>query len=744
MSQNYGEEPSFSIMDVLIGMGRRKLLMLSSLLIGIMLGLGIVTTTEPKYQAEARILVDNFSTPYDSANVTQPDRRDVQIDARTIASEVAVLQSEDMGKRVVDALGLNQLSEFDPMKNGLGMVKQILIATGFSDDPRMMTVEQRAYDQLNGALTVYPVPESNVIGIKYSSGSGQTAADVANTLAEKYVLSTREQRSENTGRATQWLSSQIDDLRLKVTKADAAVETYRTEAGLVKGQTATLSAQAISELNTQITTAEAASSEAKAKADEIRAMLETRGNVEASSEVLASPTIQRLSEQQLAAERKYTELSATYLPNHPKMIAAQKEIVAVQRSLRREALKVVDGLQGQAKIAAARASSLRKSLEGMKVTEGSAAQNEVKLKELEREAKASRDQLEIMLARFADSNTRQNLALQPGFARVIQTASVPPAPFFPRVGPIMLLASLAGLGLGIGLAFLFEIMSQAARMNEAVLGGAQDGQRNRHPAREVKEQHFTIPQLDLPDTGEAARRPSAPVAAASSAKIHAIPATLVNIPQARSPHQARALLSALSAGGSFHHTLEQLSAELQAMYVGGALKGCAIVGIGGGMEGAVLALALARNFADSGLKTVLVDLEASLSMLPDLIDLPPVAGLTDLLMGTSDFSKAIQRDRASTLQFIRHGGVTPQNDGQLPTRMEAITKTLAGIYDIVLLNAGQASPTTLQLVRGCNTVLINTPAYRKKDAVAASNTLKSKGFENIFLVEVDSTQQAAA
>ena len=47
------------------------------------------------------------------------------------------------------------------------------------------------------------------------------------------------------------------------------------------------------------------------------------------------------------------------LANHPKMIAAQKEIFDVERRIRREALKVVDGLQGQAKIAAARALSLR-------------------------------------------------------------------------------------------------------------------------------------------------------------------------------------------------------------------------------------------------------------------------------------------------------------------------------------------------------------------------------------------------
>lgn len=734
-------------MDVMSGMGRRKLLMLSCLVIGTVLGFGLVTTTKPKYQAESRILIDNFSTPYDSANVAQSSSRDTRVDERNIASEVAVMQSENLGKRVVTALNLNERPEFDPMKTGLGMLKQVLIATGFSDDPRMMTVEQRAFNQFSGSLTVYPVPDSNVIGIKYTSGDRELTAAVANAVAETYVLNTRETRSGDTDRASQWLSSQIEGLRLKVSQSDAAVEKYRSDVGLIKGQSATLNAQEISELNSQITLAEAANTEAKAKADEIRSMLETRGNVEGSSEVLASPTIQRLQEQQASAERKYTELSATYLPNHPKMIAAQKEIVDVERRIRREALKVVDGLQGQAKIAAARAASLRKSLEGLKDREGGAAQDEVKLKELEREAKANRDQLEIMLARFADSNTRQNLALQPGFARIIQTASVPPSPFFPKVGPIMVLASLAGLGLGIGLAFLFEIMSQATRMNEALLAGSEDNVRNRHPAREAMGQRFEIPQLDMTGMEPAETPPvvaPVPFAPTNVVNVPTAPITLASIPQARSGVEARALLAALASGGSIHGTIGQLSLHLQSMRSNGDFKACAVAGVGGGSEGAALALALARNFADSGLKTILVDLEAQRSLIPDLIELPHAPGLTELLTGTSDFSKAIQRDRTSPLQFIRHGGMEVAAEAQLPVRMEAIIKTLSGIYDVVVLHTGEASPAMLQLAKGCNTVLVHAPSQRKKDAIAASQTLKSKGFEHVYLIQVEGVQQAAA
>ena len=76
--------------------------------------------------------------------------------------------------------------------------------------------------------------------------------------------------------------------------------------------------------------------------------------------------------------------------------------------------------------------------------------------------------------------------------------------------------------------------------------------------------------------------------------------------------------------------------------------------------------------------------------------------------------------------------------------METITKTLTGIYDVVLLHVGEASPAMLQLAKGCKSVLIYAPAHRKKDANAAAATLNSKGFKDVFLVQIDGQQQAAA
>lgn len=739
-----------------MGLGGRKFFILCSLLLGLLLGAAIVTVFKPTYVAEARVLIEDLDTPYDSANVTQQKTGETKIDERVITSQTAVLQSEDLARRVIESLQLGNQEEFDPMRKGLGIVSQIKIALGFKDDPRNMTVEDRALAHLTDNLTVFELVKSNVIGIKYEAGDGKTAANVANGLAQTYVLSTREVSSGSNNRARDWLESQIDGLRTKVASSDAAVEKFRSEKGLFKSRETTLGNQEIAELNSQITLADAAQTEAEAKAQEIRDLLASQGSVDASSEVLGSATIQRLRESQITAARRISDLSATYLPNHPKMIAAQRDLDNLEKQIRREALKIVESLQGQAKIAAKRAQSLRNSMDNLKVRETGSAQDEVRLKELEREAKANREQLELMLSRFADSSTRQNLDLQPGFARIIQVASTPANPSFPRLGPTMLLTSMSGLLLGLGLAFLLEVMAQATRAS-AVFQEQFEAEheapvsaRYQHAARAAADSERSIPSIGFPErasepaltpqTFAAAPPPPKPVAPAAPPIVMSLSTT----PSARTAMEARNLLDILSDDGMALESFEQLSSQLRTLNLNGRLKACGVVGVGASLEVAASALALGRDLARAGLKTILIDLDAQRSLIPDLMELSFAPGMVELVSGQTDFGKAIQRDQHSNMQVIRHGGGTTPMSAQLSQRIESVTRTLSTIYDVVLLHAGEASPVTINMVRGCNAMLIYAPKHRQRDAAAAGATLRSNGIENIYLVSVEGPLQQAA
>ena len=189
--------------SLLRGMWRRKALILTLALLFALGALGYVYTTPQTYTGEAMVLIENLDTPFDRA---QPqDTQSLQvIDDRDVLSQVSVLTSRDLAERVIKKLGLAERPEFDPLSKGMGIGTRIAIALGFRSDPRRQSAEERAYSRYSGGLNVYQIPQSKVIVIKYSSTDPKAAADVANALAETYVVSTRESESEPTGRAREW------------------------------------------------------------------------------------------------------------------------------------------------------------------------------------------------------------------------------------------------------------------------------------------------------------------------------------------------------------------------------------------------------------------------------------------------------------------------------------------------------------------------------------------------------------
>lgn len=728
-----------SIADIARGMLRRFVLILVCLLLGGLAGFGIITVNKPQYASEAQILVTNLSTPFDRPNAVQEPKPD-PIDDRFVASQVAVLKSEDLATRVVRQLQLEGQGEFDPIRNGVGKIKKILLGLGFGTDLRLMQKEQRAVLHLEDNASIYQVPMSNVIVIRYTALDGKTAAAVANSLAETYVLSTRENESGTNARARDWLGGQIDVLRTKVAESEAAAERFRAEAGLLKGQTATLGAQEISELNSQITLAEAASSEARAKADAIKEMLANQGSVDASAEVLNNTVVQRLREQQVSAMRKVSELSATYLPSHPKMIAASRELTGIEKQLRREALKVVESLQGQAKVAKARADAMKQSLEELKTREGGALQSDVKLKELEREAAANRQLLETMLARFADANARQDLNLQPGYARIIQTAGVPAVPFFPKVGPTLLLTTLGGLALGLGLAFLFEVIRQSGRVAEiaARLPDVTSGPvpERVHVARGSSNVNIPAIVVEPPQAA-----PSSPSVAASLPLNgqESMPQLLASLPAVPQLIKAFVLLEDVGQNPELAEPFTRIAAAVTDAAAKGT-KTFAFTSIGGAYDAAFASVALARLLASHKLKIVVVDVTASRPHVQDLMAIADGPGLIDLIAGKADVSKVIVRDAKSNLQAIRFGNGA-HSAQMLNERMPSILSSLAKIYDIVILNAGEASAQTPDAVQGVGSVLFLATAARQKDAAVAGRILAGRGVRRISYLRIDPRDQ---
>ena len=433
-------------------------------ILGLAVGAGVLTFVvlsmmRPLYTSEARILIQNDESAFTRpANEQGRDPQQPTLDEQAVQSQVQVLTSRDLAVEVIKALDLTNNPDF-AKDAGTNFVTRFLNSMGLPKGSAKS--QEEAANAFAESLSVFQLAKSSVIGVDYTSGDSSLAAQIANKLAGVYINWQREAKLEQTKDAT-WLIAQIDVLRKRMADAEGVAEQFKASEGLFAGSNnVTLNAQQLSELNSQLILAKAQQSEAEARARLINKMLADNGD-DATPEVLKSELIARLIDQRVQVQRQLAELSATLLPSHPRIKQLASELADVRKQIRDEATKIVKGLENEAEIARARETSLRSSLNEVKSQASGQSGAKIKLRALEREAKAQRDLLESYLARYRDASARHDMGAVPAQAAIVSRAHASILPSFPKRGPLSLLVAVATLLLGFAYVLARELIGAPA------------------------------------------------------------------------------------------------------------------------------------------------------------------------------------------------------------------------------------------------------------------------------------------
>src|ERR1700742_2462448 len=414
-----------------------------------------------RYKSEARILIDGRENVFLRPNSERNEER-AALDAEAVTSQVQLVLSRDLARETSRKHNLAERPEFDPALGGLSPIKSLLALFGIGRDPFSMTPEERVLDAYFERLTAYAVDKSRVIVVEFQSRDPELAARIANSIADGYLVLQQAARQDQARAASQWLAGEIENLRGKVSDAEARVEDFRSKSSLFIGTNNTsLSNQQMGELNTQLNNARALKSDTEAKARLTRELLQGGKPIEAT-EVLNSELMRRLSEQRVTLRAQLAEQSSTLLDNHPRIKELKAQLADLDRQIRDELSKMSRSLDNDARIAGGRVESLSAALDQLKKQASASNGEDVQLRALEREAKAQRDLLESYLARYREANTRENIDAGPTDGRIISRGIVSNTPAYPKKLPIVLIATLATLLLSAGAIATGELLRMTA------------------------------------------------------------------------------------------------------------------------------------------------------------------------------------------------------------------------------------------------------------------------------------------
>jgi len=645
---------------------RHKLLIGTAIILGTGLAALVALRMTPLYTAETLIMVEhrrNQVVKY------QEVVSGLSTELGALQSEVAILKSPAFAEKVVDKLNLMNDPEFNqslrpPQTDWLYyLYPKNWLPDSWWNAARgertefELSPEEKATNEKTGVvntfienLSVRPQGRSYVIAVNFDSEDPRKAALIANTIGELYLVDQLDEKFKAAKRATTWLEERIADLRREAKTTGEAAEKYRAESGLTSatGET-TILAQQLAELNTNYVLARTKRQEAENKYREVTNLAQSPRGVSAIGDVLGSPLIQALRQQEVELQRKIADASNKYGAKHPALTALQSELRDLQGQIKSDVSRIVQNLANEVELERGREAALKANLDQLQSQRNAQQQSNVTLRTLERDAETSQTMYEAMLTRFQEIAGQTDIQ-QPD-SRIVSEAAIPLNPSQPNKKMIVLLALVASATLGILLALL----------------------------REQSEKGFRSPHQFEAATGVRS--------------LGIVPAISRRRRFTTSP-AAYAIDKPMSA---FAEAMQNLRTTLLLANPDGHQR---VILFGSSVPGegkSSIAAAFARICANSGQKTILVDCDMRRKGLHDMLGLENRRGLYEVLAGEFAPSEVIQTDPRTGLHFISSGrGSALPQDMLGSSRMHQLISRLALEYDRVILD----SPPVLAVSEG--------------------------------------------
>jgi uncharacterized protein involved in exopolysaccharide biosynthesis len=367
----------------------------------------------PRYQANSRVMMNLVKPDPVTGQVTSP-----QFARAYTKTQIELIKDEGVAGQVVDDLGWmnapNLIAEYESRSRG-------------DDRTFRRWLAQRVID----GTTVSAIDASNILEIRYTANTPEVSRALADAVREAYIKRSLAFRRDSARRTAEWYSLQAEKAKKTLASAEEAKTAFERANGIV-----------LQDNKTDLDSARLAALAASAGAPMVAPMA-------------SGPSPAELQLAQVDAA--ISQASRTLGPNHPDLIAMQQQraVLARQAAEQRSAANAMAG----AAASAARVGAGMLEAQKSKVI---AQRDKVEqLRALQAEVDLRRDQFMKAATRAAELRLEAE-AGETGLT-ALGSAVTPQSPVFPNM-PLIMFGSLgAGLGFGVLIALLTELLGRRVR-----------------------------------------------------------------------------------------------------------------------------------------------------------------------------------------------------------------------------------------------------------------------------------------
>jgi capsular exopolysaccharide synthesis family protein len=418
-------ERSLDLRQYLNFVWRNWLFIAAGTAVALLIGVVNLVRAVPLYTASTQVLLER----HEKAPGLDTGANDV--DDAYLDNQLAILGSDSLLRRVVLKERLADAPEEDQsIRNGINRLRAA-----------------SAISRSGGSLLTISMTWDDPI----------RAAQLANAVADAYVVDQLDARLESAKRASGWLNDRIVELRQQLRDSEDTVAKFRREHGLTRsGPTVALNDQQLTDLNGKLVAARTEAAEKKARVDFVADLAAGKKTLDSLPDSLQSTSLVGALRAKLAdASQREADLLARYNRTYPAVVNVEAEKRDIERSIAAETQRMAESVKSDYILAKARLDAIQQAMD--EATGQGAPDNDVavRLRELERTAAVNKTLFEDFLQKAKVTDEQSTFRARD--VRVIMPAQAG-GQSFPNTRKALLTALLAGLGLGVGGAFAMEML----------------------------------------------------------------------------------------------------------------------------------------------------------------------------------------------------------------------------------------------------------------------------------------------
>jgi polysaccharide biosynthesis transport protein len=661
---------------------RQKRVLIAGPAIAILLALAYLLVTPSLYTATATLLID--SSPLQVLQNQQQPQADVPLDTIQVGSQVEILESDNVALAVIRKLKLTEDPEF--VRGGA--------APSATDSQDLVEERERAaLEAFESHRYVQRLERTYGLDISFTSRNPVKAAKIANAIADAYIDDQLEAKDQTRRRAGAWLQDRIDALSAQVTAADRAVLEFKEKNKIVDvgqnvgpGAGQLIGERQLADLNTQLSVARGATTEARARLDQIEEIRKSDISQAAGADTLKNDVITRLRNQYLDLTAREANISARYGADHQAAINLRNQMAEINHNIQSELGRVAASYQSDFEIARAHEENLERDLANM-VQQGQLTnRDKLGLAELESSAKVYHTIYGSFLQRYTDVMQQQSFPITE--ARVISPAAPPSHRSKPNRPLTVAIAITMGFIVSLGIAALREASDGVFRTSRqaeqclqvpclSVIPFLNEKALNAVPPSIAWRRHVDDGRPP-PSDGKTADAPATD-RAGEVAFSRPILRNVVDHPLSQFAEAIRAIKMSVQLQASVSHDIK-------------------VIGVTSAFpsEGkSTIACNLALLMADAGKRVILLDADLRNPSLARSLAPRPAAGLMELLDGKINLEQAIGSEpntRLSLLPLVLDEPLAHADETLSSQVFKDLIDQLRQLYDYIIVDLPPVAP----------------------------------------------------